>query len=408
MNNLNNYKLSLLYDISSGISSKPEDSGHGYPFVSFGDVFNNYFLPSKLTNLMNTSVSQRLSCSVEKGDILLTRTSETLDELAMSSVAYKDYPDATFSGFVKRLRPTVFNLDHSITYDKFMGFLLRSSYFRKIIDNNAIMTLRASFNENIFSYIDIKIPNYEYQKKAGDLLFSIEEKIEINNKVNSELEVMAKTIYDYWFIQFDFPDENGKPYKSSGGEMIYNEYLKREIPAGWDSDYLGNICDLYQSKTISDNEMNEAGEFLVYGANGIIGKYDNYNHKDSEIVISCRGSCGDIIRTLPNVWITGNAMVVKPKNKSLHNEFIYQTLKIIGIHKSITGSVQKQITRTNLEKLSMLVPKNIILLKYIDTVKHIVEKKLSNTQEKQELEELKDWLLPMLMNGQVGFKSLEK
>ena len=152
MNKLNEYKLSELYTMSSGISSSKEQSGKGYPFVSFRDIFNNTILPDKLTELMDTSDSERLKCSVKKGDVFLTRTSETSDELAMSSVAVKDYPNATFSGFAKRLSP----IKDNVVYEKYMAFYFRSRYFRRIINANTIMTLRASFNEDIFSYIKEK------------------------------------------------------------------------------------------------------------------------------------------------------------------------------------------------------------------------------------------------------------
>lgn len=220
MSKLNKYKLDTLYEISSGISTKPEQYGNGTPFLSFSTIFNNYFIPDELKELMNTTEKEQELYSIKKGDIFLTRTSETLNELAMSCVALKDYPQATFSGFAKRLRP----IQENITYDKFMGFFLRSEYFRKIIDNNAIMTLRASFNEKIFSYLNVELPEYEEQVKIGNLLHFIEEKIKTNNKINIELEKLAKTLYDYWFVQFDFPDENKRPLISRIFALIINPF----------------------------------------------------------------------------------------------------------------------------------------------------------------------------------------
>lgn len=105
MSKITKYALSDLYDMSSGISSKKEQAGHGAPFVSFGTVFNNYFLPEELPDLMDTNEKEQQIYSIKTGDVLITRTSETIDELAMSCVAVKDYPKATYSGFTKRLRP---------------------------------------------------------------------------------------------------------------------------------------------------------------------------------------------------------------------------------------------------------------------------------------------------------------
>lgn len=116
------YKFDKLYSMSSGLSSKPNQAGHGADFVSFSTIFNNQILPFTLHDKMDTSEDEQKIYSVKKGDILITRTSETLDELAMSSVALKDYDNTTFSGFAKRLRPTQYNLDNKITYDKYMAF----------------------------------------------------------------------------------------------------------------------------------------------------------------------------------------------------------------------------------------------------------------------------------------------
>ena len=136
---------------------------------------------------MDTSEDERQKCSVKKGDVFFTRTSETVDELAMSSVAIKDYPNATFSGFAKRLRP----IRADLIYDKYMAFYFRSKYFRRIINANTIMTLRASFNDDIFSYIKVSIPEYEEQVKIGNFLYDIEEKIQKNTQINNNLDLNA-------------------------------------------------------------------------------------------------------------------------------------------------------------------------------------------------------------------------
>jgi len=183
MNKLKRYRFSDLYDMSSGISTTKEQAGLGSPFASFRTVFNNYYLPDELPDLMNTSIEEQEKYSIKKGDILVTRTSETIDELAMSCVALKNYPHATYSGFTKRLRPKTIN----IAYDKYMAFFLRSKYFRKVIDSNTIMTLRASFNETIFSFLDIYLPSYDQQVKIGDFLYTIEQKIQLNKQINDNL-----------------------------------------------------------------------------------------------------------------------------------------------------------------------------------------------------------------------------
>ena len=315
----------------------------------------------------------------------------------MSSVALKDYPEASFSGFLKRLRP----VDKRIVYPKFMAFYLRSPLFRRTIINNTVMTLRASFNEAMFSYLEIMLPDFDTQKKIGDFLYSLEKKKQTNNQINQELEAMAKTLYDYWFVQFDFPDQNGKPYKSSGGKMVYHPELKREIPEGWGNSTLGEFADLYQPKTISDKEMIDDGEYLVYGANGIIGRYSEYNHEDSMVTISCRGNCGIINVTRPYSWITGNSMVVKPKDDIYNIDYISNLLLSLSISSVITGSVQKQLTRTSLVPLKIIIPNKEIIEKYRAITNVSFEKRKAIQIEVEQLTQLRDWLLPMLMNGQV-------
>ncbi|WP_427453588.1 restriction endonuclease subunit S [Litorimonas sp. WD9-15] len=398
MSSITSHKFSDLYKMSSGISSKPEQAGHGSPFLSFSSVFNNYFLPENLPDFMNVSQSEQMRYSIKEGDIFLTRTSETIDDLGMSSVAAKDYPSATYSGFLKRLRPT----QSDVTYPKYMAFYLRSKLFRKTMTNNAVLTLRASLNEDIFSYLDLLLPEYTEQVKIGDLLHLISQKISLNNTINSELETLAKTIYDYWFVQFDFPDENGRPYKTCGGELVYDDKLGREIPSGWSGKDLGDLCKLYQPKTISGKDMVRDGKYLVYGANGIVGRYDQYNHKDSVVTVTCRGaSCGTLNVTLPCSWITGNAMVVQPFNKDLNIDFITNSLTWANLDSAITGSAQPQITRTNLAPIKICLPKANVLESYNRIINPSFEKRNDNLLENQKLSKLRDWLLPMLMSGQI-------
>lgn len=189
-NKIIKYALSELYDMNSGISSTKEQSGHGAPFVSFSTVFNNYFLPDELPDLMDTNEKEQEVYSIKAGDILITRTSETIDELAMSCVAVKDYPGATYSGFTKRLRPKT----EGITYPKYMAFYFRSDLFRKAVTNNAFMTLRASFNEDIFTFLEVYLPDYDEQVKIGDMLYSIECKIQKNRKINDYLAYQSSMV----------------------------------------------------------------------------------------------------------------------------------------------------------------------------------------------------------------------
>jgi len=408
---LKKYKFNELYEMSSGISSKPEQAGHGAPFLSFSTAFNNYFLPEKLCDYMDTSEKEQETYSILKGDIFLTRTSEIIDELSMSSVAVRDYPKATYSGFLKRLRP----IQSDITYEKFMGFYLRSELFRKTMTNNAVLTLRASLNEQIFSYLDLILLEYAEQVKIGDLLYGINCKIELNNRINSELESMVKTLYDYWFVQYDYPDENGKPHKSSGGKMVWNKKLKRVIPEGWGDGSLldiatftnGIACQKYRPtgddylNVIKIKEMRDGFTKATERVRSDI---------PSKIVVEN----GDILFSwsaslLVMLWSGGkaglNQHIFKVTSEKLPKSYVFIQLadyvshfvKIAESRKTTMG----HITREHLEQSRISIPNEFVVSEFDKKVKPLLRKQIVLKEQNQQLTELRDWLLPMLMNGQV-------
>lgn len=180
--------LNEIYTITSGLSKSSEEFGFGFPFLSFKTVFYNYYINEDLDELVNSTEEEQKKHSVKKGDVFLTRTSETLDELGMSCVALRDYPNATFNGFTKRLRPKKDN----IIYPLYACYYFRSTLFRKYVDSMAIMTTRASLNNNILSRLPIIFPNYEDQKKIGYLLHNLDKKIELNKEINKNLQTLSK------------------------------------------------------------------------------------------------------------------------------------------------------------------------------------------------------------------------
>ena len=244
------------------------------------------------------------------------------------------------------------------------------------------------------------------QKRIALVLSNIDRKIELNRAINQNLAAMAKQLYDYWFVQFDFPNEEGKPYKSSGGTMVWNEKLKRFIPKGWESTMLGNECHMYQPKTLGLSELDEAAKYKVYGANGVIGKYHTYNHENSEIAMACQGnSCGTVNRTAPFSWITGNAMVIKMIDGSIHNEYIKQALQYANVDGAISGSGQPQLTRENLNSIKLCKPTRELIIRFSEQVSNIVEMYLQNESNIEELTKQRDEFLPLLMSGQVSVNS---
>lgn len=418
MSKLTTHKFCTLYEMGSGISSKPKQAGHGAPFLSFSTVFDSYFLPEQLDDLMDTSETEKKKYSVLKGDVFLTRTSETIDELGMSSVALKNYPNATYSGFLKRLRP----IQDNVTYHKFMGFYLRSKMFRKTMTNNAVLTLRASLNEDIFSYLDLILPDYDEQLKIGDLLHLINQKIELNNRINAELEAMAKTLYDYWFLQFEFPDENGKPYKSSGGKLEYNEAIKRKIPARWEVKILNDIT-LNITRGISPKYTDSGGVCVLNQRcirDNVISFHSSRRHEGTindskflrhgDVLVNSTGvgTLGRVafVKRFEEERITADSHVtiIRANHKCIRKlYFCYSMIKKQSeIEKAAEGSTgQVELSKGQLEQLKITIPKSDLQLKFDSVVAPIIQNASILEQENQQLAQQRDWLLPMLMNSQV-------
>jgi len=181
--------LGELYDISSGLSKGKAFFGHGYPFLSFKTVFDNYFLPGVLSDLADTTETERSTYSIREGDVFLTRTSENTEELGMSSVALKDYPNATFNGFTKRLRPKPGVLINPI----FAGFWFRSKHFRELVKTMSVMTTRASLNKEMIQRLLIPLPPIEVQHNIAETLYCLDARIAVNRTINHHLASTSAT-----------------------------------------------------------------------------------------------------------------------------------------------------------------------------------------------------------------------
>ena len=411
MANLIKYKFSDLYEMGSGISTSKEQAGHGYPFASFSTVINNYFLPDTLIDLMDTTEEQRKISSILEGDVLITRTSETPDELAMSCVALKDYPNATFSGFVKRLRPK----NKKNVYPKYMAFYLRGPYFRKLINSNTTMTLRASFNEHIFNFMNIYLPPYEVQKQIGDLLYEIEQKININNEINDNLQQLINQIYTQWFESYNFPDSNGFSYKQNGGYMKSVKEFKHKIPDSFDVKPLLNICFwetnsqppksnfIYEQKDgyvrFIQNRDYESDSYMTYipktRSLSIVNEYDILMDKYGDAGKVRYGISGAFNVALAKIGVHEGFMLEYVRSY-LSSEAIYNYL-----HNSCMASTRASLNEENLKSIYISIPPKNLVLEYEEIVHKYRTKILYNLSENRKLKQMRDNLLPLLINGQV-------
>ncbi|GAA9177507.1 hypothetical protein Taiwan44_06270 [Helicobacter pylori] len=212
---------------------------------------------------------------------------------------------------------------------------------KELFKNIALSTVVPIIPKTIFQEIEVLLPNIETQQKIARTLSILDQKIENNHKINELLHKILELLYEQYFVRFDFLDENNKPYQTSGGKMKFSKELNRLIPSGWSVRFLNHkIVSTYQPKTISKTLLNDSYSYSVYGGGGIIGRFTEYNHEQSEFIISCRGQCGMSYLTLPKSWITGNAMVIRPTKSYTSKTYLYHTIKKYKLTNYITGSVQ--------------------------------------------------------------------
>lgn len=268
-------------------------------------------------------------------------------------------------------------------------------------------TINRIYNSDLKS-INVSYPILNIQTKVAKVLSDIDKKIELNNKINAELEEMAKLIYDYWFVQFDFPDANGNPYKSSGGKMIYNEELKCEIPESWVVKGLSEIAKIKaggdKPNKVSEKKTLECS-IPIYSNGikdfGIYGYTDTAKINQPSVTISARGTIGvSFLRMEPFVPII--RLIVVTPNNDVYLNYLNERLKASSFENS--GSVQKQLTAPQVSEQKIICPSNNLLERYTSIASDCVRKIELCRNENRELAELRDWLLPMLMNGQVTVK----
>lgn len=295
-------------------------------------------------------------------------------------------------------RLVLLKIDKSRCLPKYLLYTLMSEYvqlqIRRINQTGSIVS-----NLNISSLRELKIPlhSFEEQEKITNILSAIDDKISLNSQINQELEAMAKTLYDYWFVQFDFPDQNGKPYKSSGGKMVYHPELKREIPEGWGVEKLSHFLTIKNGK---DHKHLQDGKFTVYGSGGIMRTVADYLYSGESILFPRKGTLNNVMYVNEKFW-TVDTMFYSEVNKNTSALYVFYSVKDIDFNKLNTGTGVPSMTSSILYDLNIVVPEENILEKFNTVVKRNYETIKLNNIQNQELTQLRDWLLPMLMNGQV-------
>lgn len=305
---------------------------------------------------------------------------------------------------------------------KYLYYKLGLVNFRNYVTGSA----QPKLTQDNLNSIVLHIHKEGEQQKIAAVLSALDAKIDCNKRINSELEAMAKTLYDYWFVQYDFPDKNGKPYKSSGGKMVYNSTLKREIPAGWKDSNILAVAELLGGGTPTKKKPEywngDIPFFTPTDANGTIFKFATADCITEEglkksstklfgkntVFITARGSVGKLVLAGVDMAMNQSCYALRAKPGISHTYLFFLTKELIHhLEVKSSGSVFDSIVSNDIEFTNLAIPKVGIVEKFALAIEPAFERIANNTKENQHLTQLRDWLLPMLMNGQVTVAKVE-
>lgn len=391
-NGTQQFFLGDLYDISSGISKNKEQFGSGYPFLSFKTVFNYTIIPTDLKDLAQTTLSEQNKYSILYGDVFLTRTSETANELGMSSVALKDYPQATFNGFTKRLRPKKGVME--FIDPKFIAYYLRSKDFRNQIDSISVLTTRASLNQGMIEKLTITVPNIETQKKIAAILSALDEKIAINREINDNLQQQAaalfSSLYDRSNTEVRFTDliqilGGGTP--KTGENTYWNGNIAFFTPKD-----VGTPYTLITEKTISKEGLSHCNSRL-YPVNTVF--------------VTARGTVGKV--GMSGVPMAMNQSCYALVGKETHQLLVYfYTLKAVDrLKHKASGAVFDAITTRDFESEQIMKLSDDDATAFLRVAEPMFQEVLNNNIENLRLSTLQDSLLSKLMSGEIDVSAVQ-
>lgn len=283
---------------------------------------------------------------------------------------------------------------------QFMFYLMKTyeSYIKQFANGTTTLTI----TKNAVKSLRFKIPPKKNQDSIAKILVDIDKKIELNNKINTELEAMAKLIYDYWFVQFDFSDANGKPYQSSGGKMVYNDALKRKIPEGWGVIYLGEYVSVKKGELITKKTAKDGKIKVVAAGLNFSYFHSTANYEKNTITISGSGASAGFINFWREPIFASDCITVRGSTDSI-TLLVLHYLKLVQeyIFKQARGSAQPHVYPNDISNLKYIIPPQELIDKFGKLILNSNEKIANNLCENERLVALRDWLLPMLMNGQV-------
>lgn len=331
----------------------------------------------------------------QKGDILLT----SVGTIGVPYLVKNNEPFYFKDGnvtWIKKYRDGVYN--------KYIYQWIKSPLGQNQINQVTIGSTQKALTIDALKKLEINLPPLEIQEKIASILSALDDKIEINNEMNKTLEEMAQTLFKRWFIDFDFPNENGDPYRSSGGKMVDSEL--GEIPEGWEVEELGKISTLSAGgdKPQSFSKIQTSDYTIPIYSNGVEneGLYGFTNEAkifEKGITVSARGTIGYIcLRQVPYVPIVRLVSIV-PNINILSSEYLYYYLKKVEIHS--TGTTQQQLTVPQFKRTKILIPNFEVLKIFTEKVESMINLLEKNKSENKNISLIRDTLLPKLMSGEV-------
>lgn len=399
---------SITSKIGSGLTPRGGNSvytDNGISLIRSQNVLDMDFSTENLAYIDEVQAEKLKNVIVEKNDILLNITG---DSIARCTIVPEEILPARVNQHVSIIRCK--NTEQS----KYVMYYLQ--YIKKyLLQISKVGGTRNALTKEAIGKLPIKIS--DDCNKISKILDNIDQKIHTNNQINQELEAMAKTLYDYWFVQFDFPDQNAKPYKSSGGKMVYHPELKREIPEGWGVDSLWNIANFYNGLAMQKYrpDTNEDDYLPVIKIREMMNGFSKDTERarldiPSEAVVDR----GDILFS----WSATLEVIIWGKEKGALNQHIFKVtsdtypksfiyfelksyLKVFKAIAELRKTTMGHITQDHLKQAKIVVPPIELISKLDAKLQPIMLKQQILENQNQELTQLRDWLLPMLMNGQV-------
>lgn len=374
-------KLGDLYSVHNGISKGKQFFGKGYPFLSFSTVFNNWFLPLKLDSLVESTEQEQNSYSIRRGDVFITRTSETMDELGMSSVALNDIPNATYNGFTKRLRPIT-----NKVLPEFIGYYMRSPKFRGKFMAFSSMTTRASLSNAELLGMQIELPCLKMQYDIATILRSYDNLIDNYCRQIKLLEEAAQRIYKEWFVDLRFPG-----YEHTN--------IVDGVPEGWEKTDINSIMTFHRGYDLTRSNM-QYGKYPVVGSTSVIGYHNKYKIHGPGIVTGRSGSLGKYQLIWEDFWPHNTSLYISDM-KGHHFLYLYGILQTVDFSVLNNGGAIPTLNRNTLSAIRVLKAPKSLQEQYVGIVEPYYNIIRDVEKEITLLTEARDRLLPKLMSGEI-------